>query len=111
MSTLQQNAVNVRQCVYCGKPVASHHSHCPHCREAVPKVRLAPSAAPTTKGSQITRGFLYMILGLVIRYVASRADGLNLPFSVNPTVSYLAMLLLLGGLALALYGFFTKVTA
>jgi hypothetical protein len=52
-----------------------------------------------------------MILGLVIRYVASRADGLNLPFSVNPTVSYLAMLLLLGGLALALYGFFTKVTA
>ena len=111
MSTLQQNAVNVRQCVYCGKPVASHHLHCPHCREAVPKVRLAPSAAPTTKGSQITRGFLYMILGLVIRYVASRADGLNLPFSVNPTVGYLAMLLLLGGLALALYGFFTKVTA
>jgi hypothetical protein len=52
-----------------------------------------------------------MILGLIVRYVASRADGLNLPISVNPTVSYLAMMLLLGGLALTLYGFFAKVTA
>jgi hypothetical protein len=111
MSTVQQSALSVRQCVYSGKPVANHHSHCPHCREAVPKVRLAPSSAPATKGGQIRRGFLYMILGLIVRYVASRADGLNLPISVNPTVSYLAMMLLLGGLALTLYGFFAKVTA
>jgi hypothetical protein len=108
MSSLQQS---VRQCAYCGKPVPSHKSHCPHCREAVPKVRLAPSPMPASKGGQIRRGFLYMILGLVIRYVATRADGLSLPFSVNPTVTYLAMMLLLGGLALALYGFFHKVTA
>jgi hypothetical protein len=111
MATLQHGAVSVRQCVYCGKPVASHHSHCPHCREAVPKVRLAPGTAVVVKGGQIRRGFLYMLLGLVIHYVALRADSLSLPISVNPAVSYLGTLLLLGGLGLALYGLLTKVTA
>jgi hypothetical protein len=111
MASLQQGAVSVRQCVYCGKPVAPHHSHCPHCRETVPKVRLAPAPAPAAvKGGQIRRGFLYMLLGLVIHFVALRADSLNLPLSVNPTVSYLSTMLFLGGLALALYGFLTKVT-
>jgi hypothetical protein len=52
-----------------------------------------------------------MILGLVIHYIALRSDSLNLPFSINPLVSYLSAMLLLAGLALALYGFFTKVTA
>jgi hypothetical protein len=111
MASLQQSAVSVRQCVYCGKPVAPHHSHCPHCREAVPKVRLAPAPPAVVKGGQIWRGFLYMLLGLVVHYVALRADTLNLPISVNPAVSYLGTLLLLGGLGLALYGLLTKVTA
>ena len=111
MSTIQQGAVSVRQCVYCGKPVANHHSHCPHCREAVPKVRLAPAAPAVAKGGQIRRGFLYVLLGLVVHYVALRADSLNLPISVNPAVSYLGTMLLLGGLGLALYGLLTKVTA
>jgi hypothetical protein len=34
-----------------------------------------------------------------------------LPFSVNPAVTYLTTMMFLAGLALALYGFFTKVTA
>lgn len=111
MASIQQ-AVSVRQCVYCGKPVAPNQTQCPHCREAVPKVRLGPApAAPAAKGGQIRRGFLYVMLGLVIHYVSVRADSLNLPFSVNPMVSYLSTLLLLAGLALAIYGFFTKVTA
>ena len=110
MSSFQQSIASARQCVFCGKPVPSNHPHCPHCREVVPKVRLAP--APTAvKGGQIRRGFLYMLLGLVIHFVALRSDSLNLPFSVNPTVTYLATMLFLGGLGLALYGFVSKVTA
>jgi len=52
-----------------------------------------------------------MLLGLVIHYLAIRSDSFNLPFSINPTVTYLSMMLFLGGLALALYGFLTKVRA
>jgi hypothetical protein len=47
----------------------------------------------------------------MIHYVALRSDSLNLPFSVNPAVTYLASMMFLAGLALALYGFLTKVTA
>ncbi len=103
----QGGTAGVRQCAYCGKPVAMSQSHCPHCREVVPRVRLAPG--PTViKGGQIRRGFLYMLLAAVIHYVALRSDSLNLPFSVNPTVSYLATMLFLGGVGLALYGLLTK---
>jgi hypothetical protein len=113
MSTLQQVASGARQCVFCGKPIQQHHSNCPHCREALPQVRLGPPppAAPASKGSQIRRGFLYMVLGLVIHYVAVRSDSFNLPFSLNPTVTYLSTVLFLGGLGLALYGLLTKVRA
>lgn len=111
MSTIQQGTLAARHCVYCGKPVAHHLSQCPHCREAVPKVRLAPAPAPAAKRSQMVRGILYMVLALVIHYVAVRSDSLNLPFSVNPAVSYLATMMFLAGLALTLYGFLTKVTA
>ena len=110
MSSFQQSIASARQCVFCGKPVPSNHPHCPHCREVVPKVRLAP--APTAvKGSQIRRGFLYMLLGLIIHFVALRSNSLNLPVSVNPAVTYLAAMLFLGGVGLALYGLLTKVTA
>jgi hypothetical protein len=112
MSSLQHETSGSRQCVFCGKPIQKHHSQCPHCREAVPKVRLGPAPVQaTSKSSQIRRGFLYMLLGLVIHYVAARSDSFNLPFSVNPTVGYLSTMLLLGGLALTLYGLLTKVTA
>jgi hypothetical protein len=112
MSSIQQGTLAARHCVYCGKPVATNQSQCPHCREAVPKVRLAPAApAPAAKRSQMLRGILYMLLALVIHYVAVRSDSLNLPFSVNPAVSYLATMMFLAGLALTLYGFLTKVTA
>lgn len=52
-----------------------------------------------------------MFLALIIHYAALRSDSLNLPFSVNPAVSYLATMMFLGGLGLALYGFFSRVTA
>jgi hypothetical protein len=110
MTSFQQGTLRARNCVYCGKPVAKNLSRCPHCREAVPQVRLAP-AAPAAKRSQMRRGFLYMLLGLVVHYLAIRSDSLSLPFSVNPTVSYLSTMLFLGGLALTLYGFFSRVSA
>jgi hypothetical protein len=113
MGSVQQT-VSTQQCVYCGKRVAPHQEQCPHCREAVPKVRLGPaptSSTSTVKGGQMRRGILYIILGLVIHYISPRAEMLNLPFSINPTVNYLSMLVFLAGLALALFGFFTKVTA
>lgn len=52
-----------------------------------------------------------MLMGLVVHYGAVRADGLSLPFSVNPTVTYLSTMIFLGGLALTLYGLLTKATA
>ena len=110
MGGSQQVVSGVRQCVYCGKPVAANQHQCPHCREAVPKARVAPPPA-AAKGGQITRGCLYMVLALAIHYLALRSDSLNLPISINPAVSYLATMLFLGGLGLALYGMFTKVTA
>jgi len=111
MSTFQQGTSSTRQCPFCGKPVAMNQSDCPHCREAVPRVRLGPAPTAAIKGGQIRRGFLYMLLGLIIHYVALRSDSLNLPISINPTVTYLATMLLLGGLGLALYGLLTKVRA
>jgi hypothetical protein len=76
-------------------------------------VRLGPAApaSPAAKGGQVTRGILYMALGLVIHYIALRSDSLNLPLSANPAVSYLSTMLIMGGLGLTLYGFFTRVTA
>jgi len=74
-------------------------------------VRLAPAPAPAAKRNQMRRGILYMLLALVIHFVALRSDSLNLPFSVNPAVTYLTTMMFLAGLALALYGFLTKVTA
>lgn len=112
MSTIQHVIQRVRNCVYCGKPIPEKGDQCPHCREAVPRVRLGPApTAPAAKKSQMMRGILYMLLGLVIHLVALRSDSLNLPFSVNPAVGYLSTLLILGGIGLALYGFFSRVTA
>src|SRR6201988_4283648 len=102
MSSIPQGTLAARHCVYCGKPVAPHHSQCPHCSEAVPKVRLATAPAPAAKRIQIRLVILYMLLALVIHYVAVRSDSSNLPFSVNPAVSYLASMMFLAGLALTL---------
>ena len=113
MSTIQHVIQRVRNCVYCGKPLPERGEQCPHCREAVPKVRLgpAPTSPPSAKSGQMRRGILYLVLGLVVHFIALRSDSLNLPFSVHPAVGYLSAMLILGGIGLALYGFFSRVTA
>jgi hypothetical protein len=101
-----------RQCSYCGKPIAKNLAHCPHCREVVPQVHLAPARPAAAKRSQIRQGFLYMLLALVIHYAVDHSGALNLPFVVTPAITlYLTPILFLGGLGLALYGFVSRVTA
>ena len=111
MSTVTPTAVRGRQCAYCGKPVAKHLAHCPHCREGVSEVKIK-AAPPAAKKRQLSRGILYMLLGLAIHYAAVQAGTMNLPFTIPPAVTnYLSPMLFLGGLGLALYGFVSRATA
>jgi len=101
-----------RQCPYCGKPVSNNTSHCPHCREVLPQVRISSAVASRgVERSQIRRGLLYMLLAVVVHYVLDRSGSLNLPFAVPPITLYLTPIMFLGGLGLTLYGFFTRVSA
>jgi hypothetical protein len=109
MSNLRKAA---RQCAYCGKPVLKNTTHCPHCREVLPQVRVSsPVISRGNERSQILRGLLYMVLAVVVHYVLKRSGTLNLPFAVPPITLYLTPVMFLGGLGLALYGLMTRVTA
>ena len=110
MSNLRKAA---RQCAYFGKPVLKNTTHCPHCREVLPQVRVAPAVVVSrgNERSQILRGLLYMLLAVVVHYVLKRSGTLNLPFTVPPITLYLTPVMFLGGLGLALYGLMTRVTA
>lgn len=100
-----------RECAYCGKPVSNNTTRCPHCREVLPQVRVSsPVASRGGKRNQILRGFLYMMLAVVVHYVLGRSDSFNLPFTVPAIALYLTPILFLGGLGLALYGFMNRVT-
>ena len=52
-----------------------------------------------------------MVLALVVHYVLERSSTMNLPFTVPAITLYLTPMLFLGGLALSLYGFISRVTA
>jgi len=99
-----------RTCVYCGKPFAAHLNRCPFCREAVPEVHLSRVSGPDGR-AQIRRGLLYMFLAAVIHYFAAGYSApLQVPVFVMPLVTnYLTPLLFLGGLGLALYGFYLRI--
>ena len=109
MSALGNQIMHKRQCAFCGKPIDAHLNQCPFCREMVPQVRLSRSGG-TSGRTQMRQGLLYMLLAGVIYYFgAGYAKPLELPLAVQPAViNYLAPLLFLGGLALALYGVFLK---
>jgi hypothetical protein len=100
-----------RTCVYCGKPFAAHLNRCPFCREAVPEVRLSRVSGGPDGRAQIRRGLLYMFLATVIHYFAAGYSApLQVPVFVLPLVTdYLTPLLFLGGLGLALYGFYLRI--
>jgi hypothetical protein len=109
MSALGNQAMQLRQCAFCGKRIDAHLNQCPFCREMVPQVRLS-RAWGTSGRTQMRRGLLYMLLAGVIYYFsAGYARPLALPVAIQPVVTdYLVPLLFLGGLALALYGLFLR---
>ena len=109
MSAIGNQAVETRQCAFCGKRIAVHLNQCPYCREMVPKVRLSRSSSGAGR-EKIRRGMLYMLLAGVIYYFsAGYAKPIELPIAIQPAVnSYLAPLLFLGGLGLTIYGLIRK---
>ena len=110
MSTsLQNQSLAMRPCVFCGKPIGAHLNRCPFCREAVPELRAsAPHVRPGGR-EQIRRGFLYMILAGVIHFFAGGYSGLTLPFTVPPLVTeYLSPLVFLAGVGLLVYGVYLR---
>src|SRR5260370_15468620 len=108
-SVLGNQAMQLRQCAFCGKRIDAHLNQCPFCREMVPQVRLSRSGG-TAGRTHMRRGLLYMLLGAVIYYFAAGyAKPLAFPVAVQPAVTnYFVPLLFLGGLALALYGLFLR---
>ena len=109
MSAIGHQAMEMRQCSFCGKPIAAHLNQCPFCREMVPQVRLFRSSSDAGH-QQIRRGLLYMLLaGVIYYFAAGYARPLEIPVTIQPAVhNYLAPLLFLGGLGLSLYGLILK---
>ncbi|HYL82893.1 MAG TPA: hypothetical protein VE263_01560 [Candidatus Angelobacter sp.] len=106
MSVLGNQAVQTRQCAFCGKRINVTLHQCPFCREMVPQVRLSSRGSSSEGRQKIRRGLLAMLLAAVIHYFAAGyAMPLQLPVDVMPLVTnYLSPLLFLGGLGLTLYG-------
>lgn len=109
MSAIGHQAMEMRQCAFCGKRIAAHLRQCPFCREMVPQVRLSRSLSGAGR-QHVRRGLLYMLLaGVIYYFAAGYAKPLEIPVTIQPAViNYLAPLLFLGGLGLALYGFLLK---
>lgn len=101
--------MQMRQCAFCGKPIAANLHQCPFCREMVPQVRLSRSSSGVGR-MHIRRGLLYMLLaGVIYYFAAGYAKPLSLPLTIQPIVTnYLSPLLFLGGLGLAVYGLILK---
>ena len=109
-TSLQNQTVGMRQCVFCGKPMPVHLKQCPACREDVPQIRLAPRPVERTTGrNQMRRGFLYMLLAGVIQFFAGGYSGMNLPIAVPPAVTlYLTPTVFIAGLGMLVYGMYLR---
>jgi hypothetical protein len=106
---LQNQAVASRACVFCGKPMLSHLTRCPHCREEIPQLRTAVARTRAGGREQIRRALLYMLLAGVIQYFAGGYSGLTPPVAIPDVVTtYLAPAVFLSGLGLLIYGFYLR---
>ena len=96
-----------RQCPHCGKVVFDQSTQCPYCREAlsaVPDVRLTNPDHAVGRG-RMRQGLLCMLLGALVYYFAGGYSGFQLPFPFAPPVTtYVALLMLLTGVVLGLFG-------
>ncbi|PYT70142.1 MAG: hypothetical protein DMG39_16535 [Acidobacteria bacterium] len=109
MSAIGHQAMEMRQCAFCGKRIAAHLNQCPFCREMVPQVRLSRTSSGAGR-VQIRRGLLYTLLaGVIYYFAAGYAKPLEIPVTIQPAViHYLAPLLFLSGLGLSLHGLIQK---
>jgi hypothetical protein len=113
MGAFGNQTVGTQRCAYCGKQIAAHLTQCPFCREAVTSVKVKHYSGPDGN-RQMRRGLLYMLLAAVIHYFAG---GYGAPFFLIPlpapmlplVTQYLTPLLFLGGLGMAIYGFYLKI--
>jgi hypothetical protein len=106
---LPEQVGTTRVCPYCGKLSRGNRPQCSHCRETLPEIRIV-RVAPVAKRGQIRRGLLYMLLAAVIHYFASGYSAMDLPFPIVPLVAvYLSPFLFLGGLGLAIHGFYLRI--
>jgi hypothetical protein len=106
---LPEQVATTRQCPYCGKLLPRNRPQCPHCRETLAEVPIV-RVAPVAKSSHIRRGLLYMLLAAVIHYFVGGYSAMDLPIPIAPVVAvYLTPLVFLGGLGLALYGFYLRI--
>ena len=108
-TSLQNQSLAMRPCVFCGKPIGAHLNRCPFCREAVPELRVAAAQVRTGGREQMRRGLLYMLLAGVIHFFAGGYSGLTLPFAVPPLVSqYLSPTVFIAGAGLLFYGIYLR---
>jgi hypothetical protein len=98
--------MTTRQCPYCGRGVSDTRTECPHCHAAIPQIEVT-QRRDTHSDREIRHGLLYVLLAAVIHYFAAGYSPLEVPFPIQPIVTvYLSPLLFLGGLGLALHGYF-----
>lgn len=111
-----------RECPYCGKLVFDRLTQCSFCRETLPeswssgakkgrRARPEPDAdwLAETADRKVHKGLLFMLLAGVIGYFGSGSSALKLPVAVPQViVSYLSLLLFLGGLGLCVYGLYLR---
>jgi hypothetical protein len=92
-------------CPFCGKPLDTHLSRCPFCREEMPEPRDAVRQFDAKGRVKIRRGLLYMLLAGIIHYFAGGYSGMRPPVEIPSLVThYLTPLLFFCGLGLVLYG-------
>jgi hypothetical protein len=100
--------MSMRQCPYCGKSIAEAYKECPQCRVALPEIQVTRQR-DTQAGTQIRRGLLYVLLAAVINYFAGGYSAMQLPLPIVPIVTNcLAPMLFLGGVGLAIHGFYIQ---
>jgi hypothetical protein len=102
--------MQLRECPFCGKSVSALLGQCSFCREALPPVPQVKNDLGEKVGRmQIRRGLLYMLLAAAIAYLAGGYSPFKLPVRVPAILTtYLAPLLFLSGLGLAVYGYYLQ---
>ncbi|MGH9862031.1 MAG: hypothetical protein ACRD35_01260 [Candidatus Acidiferrales bacterium] len=104
--------MNERQCPYCGRLLLPDATTCPFCHETLLEaghhsVHFRSAAGAT----QIRRGLLYILLAGVLYYFAGGYSTFALPSNITWLLTQWALpLLFLGGLGLAIYGVYCRIT-